>query len=117
MEITQGLIAGMCTDGEASPSSLSRDRTTIMNTVVRKPICGALAARTATWLAYLAASLVVAHSAALVAKESPLPEVSPEGLQLQKGTKLRAVYLKPGATFDQFDRVMIVDVFVQFDKD
>ena len=88
-----------------------------MNTVVRKPICGALAARTATWLAYLAASLVVAHSAALVAKESPLPEVSPEGLQLQKGTKLRAVYLKLGVIFDQFDRVMIVDVFVQFDKD
>jgi hypothetical protein len=36
-------------------------------------------------------------SAGVLAKDK-LPEVSPEGLQLQKSKDARAVYLKPGAT-------------------
>jgi hypothetical protein len=50
------------------------------------------------------------------AKEAP-PQTTPEGLVLQKSTKSRVVYLKPGATFDQFNRVAILDVLVEFEKD
>jgi hypothetical protein len=45
-----------------------------------------------------------------------LPEVSHDGLHLQKDTKLAAVYLKPGATLDQYDKVAILDCFVSFKK-
>jgi hypothetical protein len=44
----------------------------------------------------LVASLAIGVSPGLLAKDS-LPEVSPEGLQLQKSKVARAVYLKPGA--------------------
>lgn len=44
----------------------------------------------------------------------PYPQVSPEGLQLQKDTTLRAVYLKPGFTLAPYKRVAILDCFVQF---
>jgi len=45
------------------------------------------------------------------------PQVTPEGLQLQKSTKHRLVYLKPGATFTQYNRVAILDCLVDFEKD
>jgi hypothetical protein len=59
------------------------------------------------------ASLSIASARA---KDAP-PEVSPEGLQLQKNTKNRVVYLKPGATFTQYERVAILDPLVEFEKD
>ncbi len=46
-----------------------------------------------------------------------LPQTSPEGLELQKDTKARVVYLKPGATLGQYQRVAILDCFVDFAKD
>ena len=46
-----------------------------------------------------------------------LPQTSPEGLELQMDTKARVVYLKPGATLDQYKRVAILDCFVDFAKD
>jgi hypothetical protein len=52
----------------------------------------------------------------LQAKESP-PETTPEGLVLQKSTKSRLVYVKPGATFTQYNRVAILDPLVDFEKD
>lgn len=61
-------------------------------------------------------SLTVAFSPQLGAKEK-FPEVTHDGLHLQKGTKLNAVYLKPGATLDQYDKVAILDCFVSFAKD
>jgi len=64
----------------------------------------------------LVASLAIGVSPALLAKDS-LPEVSPEGLQLQKSKDARAVYLKPGATFNQYNRVAILDCYVEFAKD
>ncbi len=65
----------------------------------------------------VAAGLMFAYSPGLQAKAPPLPEVSPEGLQLQHNTKdARVVYLKPGATFNQYARVAILDCFVDFDK-
>lgn len=46
-----------------------------------------------------------------------LPQTSPEGLELQKDTKARVVYLKPGATLEQYKRVAILDCFVDFASD
>jgi hypothetical protein len=62
------------------------------------------------------ASLALGASPGLLAKDA-LPEVSPEGLQLQKSKEARAVYLKPGATFDKYNRVAILDCYVEFAKD
>lgn len=50
------------------------------------------------------------------AKEQAPPQVSPEGLQLQKSKDARLVYLRPGATFDQYDRILLLDSYVEFAK-
>ncbi len=62
--------------------------------------------------ASLALALPVVANAA-----DELPQTSPEGLELQKDTKTRVVYLKPGATLGQYQRVAILDCFVDFAKD
>jgi hypothetical protein len=64
----------------------------------------------------MCAALGVASISGVVAKEAP-PETTPEGLVLQKSTKNRIVYLKPGATFAQYNRVAILDPLVEFEKD
>jgi hypothetical protein len=46
----------------------------------------------------------------------PAPQVSKDGLQLQKQTKQRLVYLKLGAGFSQYDRVAILECYVEFRK-
>ena len=51
----------------------------------------------------------------VLAKEK-LPEVSKDGLHLVKDAKAAIVYVKPGATFDQYNKVKILDCFVQFKK-
>ena len=66
-------------------------------------------------LGCLVAILGVGSVGELLAKE-PVPEVSPEGLQLQKSKDARLVYLKPGATFEKYDRVAILDSDVEFAK-
>lgn len=45
-----------------------------------------------------------------------LPEVTEDGLHLLKNTKAEAVYLKPGASLNQYIKVKILDTFVQFKK-
>jgi hypothetical protein len=60
-------------------------------------------------------TLALALTPGADAKDPP-PEVSPDGLHLQKSTKQRLVYLKPGATFSQYNRVAILDCFVDFEK-
>ena len=52
----------------------------------------------------------------LLAKDS-LPEVSHDGLHLMKDTKLRAVYMKPGANLDEYDKVALLACYVAFQKD
>jgi len=52
----------------------------------------------------------------LLAKD-PLPEVSHDGLQLMKDTKLRVVYMKPGANLDEYDKVALLACYVAFQKD
>lgn len=60
------------------------------------------------------AALGVSHEAMAA---QPVPQVSPEGLQLQKSKDARLVYLRPGVTFDKYDRVVILDSYVEFAKD
>jgi hypothetical protein len=64
----------------------------------------------------LCASLALAYPIDVSAAEAP-PQVSKDGLQLKTHTKQRVVYVKPGATFNQYKRVLIVDCLVQFQKD
>ena len=51
----------------------------------------------------------------LLAKDS-LPAVSHDGLHLMKDTKLRAVYMKPGANLDEYDKVALLACYVAFKK-
>ena len=75
-----------------------------MNTASYGFVVGAVAA-------LLVASMPVVH-----AKEAP-PETTPEGLVLLKSTKSRVSYVKPGATFAQYNRVAILEPLVAFEKD
>lgn len=68
-----------------------------------------------TMLCSTAALLVFAGSSQLLAKESP-PAVSSEGMVLQKGKDAQVVYLKPGATFGQYNQVAIIDAYVEFSE-
>jgi hypothetical protein len=45
-----------------------------------------------------------------------LPETSDDGLVLQKDTDLAAVYIKPGADFSGYDKLAILDCYVEFKK-
>ena len=74
------------------------------------------AVRQLSLVAGLCVSLALATSPALAAKDPP-PEVSPEGLHLTKSTKNRLVYVKPGATLSQYERVASLDPLVEFEKD
>lgn len=63
----------------------------------------------------LCAGLTLACPSALYAAD-PAPQTS-DGLVLKSQTATSLVYLKPGAKFSKFDRVAILDCFVEFQKD
>jgi hypothetical protein len=65
-------------------------------------------------IAGLCAGLVLA-APAIAAKEEP-PQVTEDGLHLTKQTKTRLVYVRPGATFTQYNRVAILDCAIEFSK-
>lgn len=65
----------------------------------------------------IALGLGLIPAAVPVTADEALPQVSKEGLQLQPRKGDRIVYLKPGARFDQYKRVAILDCFVEFAKD
>jgi hypothetical protein len=67
-------------------------------------------------LAGVVAFIAFASIPVVQAKEAP-PETTPEGLVLLKSTKSRISYVKPGATFTQYNRVAILDPLVEFEKD
>lgn len=46
-----------------------------------------------------------------------LPATSPEGMVLMKGSKLKVVYLMPGATLDPYTKIILLDCYVAFRKD
>ncbi len=54
--------------------------------------------------------------AATLSAGNPLPEVSHDGLHLMKNTKLRAVYMKPGANLAEYDKVALLACYVAFNK-
>ena len=64
----------------------------------------------------LCTSLTLSYPMEVSAAEAP-PQVSKDGLQLKTHTKQRVVYVKPGAKFNQYDRVMILDCYVEMQKD
>lgn len=64
----------------------------------------------------LGASLALGVCNELQAQEA-VPQVTAEGLQLRESKDARLVYLKPGATFDRYDRVAILDTLVEFSED
>lgn len=45
-----------------------------------------------------------------------LPETTTDGLVLQKGTKMRAVYVKPGASLAGYSKIGLLDCYVAFRK-
>jgi hypothetical protein len=65
--------------------------------------------------ALLALALALPASQALRAKEAP-PKVTEDGLELKKETKQRLVYVRPGATFTQYNRVALLECYVEFSK-
>jgi len=62
----------------------------------------------------LAVSMLMLTSP-LVAKEN-LPETTADGLVLKKQNTLGAVYIKPGASLADYDKVKILECFVAFQK-
>jgi hypothetical protein len=64
----------------------------------------------------LAVAIGLAFSSVLDAQNSPA-NVSSDGLRLEKKTRSTVVYLRPGANFGKYDKVAIIDCFVEFDKD
>jgi len=66
-------------------------------------------------VACAAACLGLAFSSAVLGADPP-PDVTADGLHLQKSTKSTLVYVKPGAAFGKYDKVAILDCLVEFDK-
>ena len=64
----------------------------------------------------LCAGLTLACPRDVSAADAP-PPVSKDGLQLKIHTSNELVYVKPGATFNQYKRVMILDCYVAMAKD
>jgi hypothetical protein len=64
----------------------------------------------------LIVSLLLATAATFAIAKADLPAVSHDGLHLMPDTKLRAVYMKPGADLSQFDKVKLLDAYVAFRK-
>ena len=57
-------------------------------------------------------------SGTVLAKEkAELPEVDSEGLHLVKDRKVAAAYAVPGADLSQYSKVMMLNCFVDFEKD
>ncbi|HXW73923.1 MAG TPA: DUF3313 family protein [Steroidobacteraceae bacterium] len=63
----------------------------------------------------LCVCLTFAGAPALSAEQTP-PQVTKDGLVLQKQTPQRLVYLRPGAKFSQYARMAVLDCYVEFQK-
>ena len=62
----------------------------------------------------VATALITCAMAANAAMK--LPAVSHDGLHLLPGTKVRAVYAKPGANLSEYDKLALLDCYVAFRK-
>lgn len=63
--------------------------------------------------AWLCLVLTTAFATTAFAKDH-LPEVSDDGLHLIKDAKVKVAYSKPGASFADFDKLLLLDCFVEF---
>ena len=61
-------------------------------------------------------SVFLLMAASLAVAKADFPAVSHDGLHLMPDTKLRAVYMKPGADLSEYDRVALLDTYVAFRK-
>ncbi len=61
--------------------------------------------RSASFIKIAAPFILAAFISACASTQKELPKVSHDGLDLVEGTKLGAVYKKPGADLSQYDRV------------
>ena len=64
----------------------------------------------------LCAGLALTFPMAVTAADAA-PQMSNGGLQLKVHTAQRLIYVKPGARFSQYDRVMILNCYVAMQKD
>jgi hypothetical protein len=64
----------------------------------------------------LCGALTLGYPSDVSAADTP-PQVSKDGLQLKTHTQNELVYVKPGATFNQYKRVMVLDCYVAMAKD
>ena len=66
-------------------------------------------------MTFAALTLAATLATTALAADS-LPEVSHDGLHLLKNSKLRAVYMKPGANLDAYNKVALLACYVAFNK-
>lgn len=64
----------------------------------------------------LALMLSVALNPQALAQGDELPEVTHDGLRLVPDSKAAMAYVKPGADFSVYDRIMLLDCYVAFKK-
>jgi hypothetical protein len=64
----------------------------------------------------LLVSLCLFAVATCAIAKTDFPAVSHDGLHLMPDTKLRAVYMKPGADLSQYDKIALLDTYVAFAK-
>ena len=65
-------------------------------------------------LLFTAAGLLLVATG--ISARDELPQSTADGLQLVKDTDVAAVYVKPGATLEPYNKVMLVDAYVAFEK-
>lgn len=63
---------------------------------------------------FLSALMLVSASAA--GARDKLPETTTEGLVLQHDTKMAAVYMRPGASLAEYDKIALLKAYVAFRK-
>ncbi len=66
--------------------------------------------------AWLCLVLTTALAPTANAKDA-LPEVSSEGLHLKSDAKVKIAYVKPGVSFADFDKLVLLDCYVEFTDD
>ena len=64
----------------------------------------------------LCLSLCLLMAATFAVAKTDFPPVSHDGLHLMPDTKLRAVYMKPGADLSEYDKIALLDTYVAFAK-
>ena len=54
--------------------------------------------------------------ASIASAADEMPETTPEGLVLMESEKLHTVYVRPGASLDQYTKVVLFDAYIAFRK-